>query len=323
MKNRTAKNGRKHGLDGKYPFFAAVALLFMILPSSCAGKKAAPVAQAKPEFKMIEVPASLTTIKERCEYVVLHYWDNFDFSDTTYIRYPEVTEQAFADFLEVAQLPQTDYATACTAIESTLLKAEPDTVMLNYFLGLYEKYLYDANSPMRNEEYYIPVLEYTIASPAVPELEKIRPQFRLDMARKNRVGETASDFVYTTAAGVSAPLSKIKSEYVILYFNNPDCTACKEIKMMMNTSPVLTNLISSGRVKVLALYPDADLQIWKNHLSDFPSSWINGYDKERRIETEKIYDLKAIPTLYLLDKDKRIILKDANFEKIEAYLAQH
>ncbi|MEF9924367.1 MAG: DUF5106 domain-containing protein, partial [Muribaculaceae bacterium] len=31
-------------------------------------------------------------------------------------------------------------------------------------------------------------------------------------------------------------------------------------------------------------------------------------------------DLKAIPSLYLLDKDKKIILKDATIEIIENYL---
>jgi hypothetical protein len=35
----------------------------------------------------------------------------------------------------------------------------------------------------------------------------------------------------------------------------------------------------------------------------------------------ELYDLKAMPTLYLLDKDKKVLLKDAPVEQVEQYLA--
>ena len=69
--------------------------------------------------------------------------------------------------------------------------------------------------------------------------------------------------------------------------------------------------------------PDEELDEWKKHLSEFPNEWINGYDKKFTIKEEQVYDLKAIPTLYLLDKDKTVLLKDATAPAIEAYLMQH
>ena len=36
---------------------------------------------------------------------------------------------------------------------------------------------------------------------------------------------------------------------------------------------------------------------------------------------EQVYDLKAMPTLYLLDAEKRVILKDASFEQVEERLS--
>ena len=53
-----------------------------------------------------------------------------------------------------------------------------------------------------------------------------------------------------------------------------------------------------------------------------PSKWINGYDKELTVRNRELYDLKAMPTLYLLDKDKKVLLKDAPVEQVEQYLAQ-
>ena len=48
--------------------------------------------------------------------------------------------------------------------------------------------------------------------------------------------------------------------------------------------------------------------------------WVNGYDKTFAIKEQQLYDLKAIPTLYLLNKDKTVLLKDAPAQTIEEYL---
>ena len=65
---------------------------------------------------------------------------------------------------------------------------------------------------------------------------------------------------------------------------------------------------------------DEDKEEWERHLPDFPKEWINGYDKKLVIKEKNLYDLKAIPTLYLLDKDKKVLLKDATVAQIDQYL---
>ena len=41
------------------------------------------------------------------------------------------------------------------------------------------------------------------------------------------------------------------------------------------------------------------------------------------IDQKNLYDLKAIPTLYLLDKDKTVLLKAATAKKNEEYLQKN
>ena len=41
-----------------------------------------------------------------------------------------------------------------------------------------------------------------------------------------------------------------------------------------------------------------------------PDNWINSYDKSMKMKNDELYDLRAIPTLYLLDQDKVVLLKD-------------
>jgi hypothetical protein len=90
----------------------------------------------------------------------------------------------------------------------------------------------------------------------------------------------------------------------------------------IENSDFLNTLLKRGELKIVAIYPDEDLAEWNNHYSKIPTTWINGYDYTHKMRNENTYDLKAIPTLYLLDKDKTVVLKDAvNARQIENYLA--
>ena len=78
-------------------------------------------------------------------------------------------------------------------------------------------------------------------------------------------------------------------------------------------------MVRDKQLVILAVYPDEDIVAWREHTADFPKEWLNGYDKDQMINQEELYDLRAIPSFYLLDKDKRVILKDVPVEQIEVY----
>ena len=272
----------------------------------------------KPTFEMVEIPSIITTPDERADYLAKHYWDKFNFKDTSYIHLPEITEQALANFIDVLQ--RVSPATASVSMKGMLKKAEADSTMFAYFTQTYEKYLYDPNSPLRNETLYIYVLQGMIDSPVLDDINKIRPAHLLELALKNRIGEAATDFTYTLTNGQSAQLYGIKAKHLLLFFYNPDCHACKEITDQLAASNLVSESIKKGELKILCVYPDEDLTAWKNHIAYMPAAWINSYDKSQALRNDEAYDLKAIPTLYLLDKDKKVLLKDVTFNQVIDYL---
>ncbi|WP_139265162.1 DUF5106 domain-containing protein [Bacteroides ihuae] len=273
----------------------------------------------KAAFTLPTIPAMLTTPEQRSNYLVKHYWDNFDFTDTSYIHRPEITEQAWVDYIDL--LKYVTLPTTQSSVKELMIKAgSKEKKVFMYFTELADKYFYDPNSPMRNEEFYIPVLETMIATPILSKAEKIRPQARLELAHKNRIGTPAINFTYTLLSGARGTLHGLSAEYTLLFFNNPGCHACEENIKGIKGSSIINQLIAEKRLKLLAVYPDEELDEWKRHLKEFPQEWINGYDRSATIKTKNIYDLKAIPTLYLLDKGKKVLLKDANLPDIETYL---
>jgi len=285
---------------------------------SCTGNSKKQQAKTSKEFSLPSIPLIITDPQARASYLADHYWDNFDFNDTALINKPEIAEQAFVNYIEI--LSHTALPVIVSSINNTIEQALANEYMFVYFTDLFEKYLYDPNSPMRNEEVYIVALDYIVASPKVDETNKIRPSFQLEHLNKNRPGQIAADFTYTLANGKREKMHNIKSDYLVIFFNNPGCQACKQIQFGFEQSPVILRMQAMGKLKVLAMYTDRDIDAWEQYQSVIPTQWINGYDDAFVINDEKLYDLRAIPNLYLLDKDKRVILKDAPPEHLELQL---
>ena len=246
--------------------------------------------------------------EQKMEYMREHYWDKFDFADTTFINQIDSTKMltAFAVYA-TGYIPD---SLAYKYMPRLMQRASTSKRMYTYFLMLAEGVLHDPNSPLRNDEKYIPVLESAVQSSWLDEYERMPYEYDLEITRLNRIGRTANDFTYTLASGRTATLHNIKADYTLIFISNPGCPMCREVKEQITTSPMLQELIERKELKVLVIYPDTDLEAWREHLQDYPASWINGYDADQRIEKERLYDLKAIPALYLLDKQKRVMAKD-------------
>lgn len=296
---------------------AIIFALFSLL--SCASKGKNNAEPEKFEIKRPDVPAMIASDRERAEYIAQHFWDRFDFSDTTALVHNDVLEQAFADYIGILHVIPTEEA--AKSLKSMLGKASSVPAMFNKFSYLSEHYLYDPNSPMHSEELYIPVLEFILASDKIDEVDKLRPRSHLEMALKNRVGGKAADIAVKLADGSEKTLYGTRARYVILYINNPDCAACAQITAQLIDSPTISYLFTNGDLQIFSVYPDEDITAWRAHAASMPKGWINGYDYSLEMRDKETYDLKAIPSLYLLDMEKNIIIKDAaEVRPIEVYL---
>ena len=284
----------------------------VLLALSCSGRRQPqPTAEksvAPREFTPGFTPLCLTSEGQR-EWERWHYWDNLDFADTLFIAEIDTAQmlKAYVQYISILSTYPTDGA----PIDSLMRRASASRRMLDYFAWLGEQVLHDPNSSIRNDEFYIPVLQSVLASPYYDEYERIAPSYDLKIASLNRVGQPANDFGYTLASGKRGRLYDLDAEYVLLFINNPGCPMCRDIREEITASPMLAKMIKQGRLQVLALYPDEDLAEWREYRSQIPAAWINAYDAGCEIRNNDLYNLSAIPALYLLDRDKRVLVKDS------------
>ena len=262
-----------------------------------------------PKVFLPALAPSHLSLEEQRDYLRWHYWDRFDFADTLFLSGTDTLQMidAYARYIMLISDRPTDPA----PMDSLMRKASVSRPMLDYFAMLAEKVLHDPNSPLRNDEFYIPVLQAQLAAPWYDEYERIGPEYDLHTAMQNRVGYKANDFRYTLASGKTGTLYGLQAEYVLLFINNPGCPMCREIREAITASPMLNEMIERGRLKVLALYPDEDLTEWRNYRDQIPPTWVNAYDAGCVIRDRDLYNLNAIPSLYLFDRDKRVLVKDS------------
>lgn len=303
----------------RWMYCIAIAVSLSFAAVSCGGRRSTAPQQGasapRRTFQPAVAPPHLDPAGQR-DYLRFHYWDRFDFADTTFLVQADTIEmmEAFARYAVLLSEHPTDAA----PMDSLMRRAAVSRPMLDYFALLAEHVLHNPNSPLRNAEFYIPVLRAQLASGYYDEYERIAPEYDLRMALQNRVGHAANDFVYTLASGRQGRLYDLKTEYVLLFVNNPGCAMCREIREAIVASPMLAEMIERGRLTVLALYPDEDLTEWERYRERIPAAWINAYDRGCVIREEGLYDLSAIPSLYLLDAGKRVLVKDSTeVEQIE------
>ncbi len=302
----------------------------LLLAVSCGGrKKAAPAAKDRP-FPQVVIPAAYTDPDERISYAIEHYWDGFFGGDgrTDSARVLGVpkgeVEQALANYIGVlgrAPLPQAGKAVS-GLFDALAAKQAADTSNRVYLAmtEMVARYLYDPNSPLRDEDLYLPFVQKMAASPLTKEDMRTAYRYEAQMCALNPRGSVAPDFVMTLRGGTQVRMHSVRAERTLLFFSNPGCHNCKEIIDALQADGNVLNLIREGRLAVLNIYVDEDLDAWRSYMPIYPKEWLNGYDAAHILRQDVLYNIRAIPSLYLLDAEKRILLKDAPLERVQEAL---
>ena len=314
---------------------AAVAVAIMML-AGCKGGNSGKKAAGNPadnRFPMPEVPAMITDQRQALEYIVAHFWDKFlaedrpGVQDTSLVRgFPE---EAFTDYMcqYALYLRASSPENGLAACRSFLGKVEqmqldnPGSTLWTKITNAYYDVMEDPNSPYRNEEYCIPLIEKRATSTLSTDAEKARAKHDLPLFCLNRLGEKAADFAFTLRNGRVMHLYDIDSEYTIIFFSNPGCTNCREVMDQLKNFPGIDDIIAEKRLAIANVYPDEDLSAWIQYSPIYPTNWYNGYDHLLAVNNTPLYNIRAIPSIYLLDKEKKVLIKDSPSDFLMEFLS--
>lgn len=289
--------------------------LFVLIALLATGVKAQPAG----DFPRTQIPHYIATKEAAMEWLTLHWWDNYDFSAAQKRYTPEANKRGFVEF--VSTLYVTSPECSFRAIEEMMHKAAASEDGYWLFLEMAEEMLYAPQSPLRNDLLWEAFVRHAVSKESpLDEPSKVRYRSLLKLVSRNQLGILATDFAFTLPDGSDRRLHDIEAPFTVIYFYNPGCGECARTKEQIDASGYLDILHQRGLVEVLALHPDEDITEWRRQLHEMPQWWIVAYDKGQTINREGLYDLKAIPTIYLLDHEKRVLMKDPTVENFLAVL---
>ena len=227
-------------------------------------------------------------------------------------RYNSFIEQVAALELDKAEF----------LMNATMETLSNDPKGYRQMMDLAEKRFSDPADPIHNETLYMTVLKHATEKFVLSSGEKEKQRLLLEGAKKNMIGSTATDFDYVTPGDKAVHhLKDLKADYILVYFNNPDCESCETVKERLSSNELINKLVNEKKLIVLGVYPYDDQKLWKQ--AKYPKMMINGWNQSRAIEYNELYDLPTLPCFYLLNKDYTVLAKnEGSLNKIEAMLKE-
>lgn len=257
-----------------------------------------------------EVPEPADSIKDKKLYRYLyyknHFWDGIDITDPGLLRTP-ILDAKIKEYLDDVVIQQSD--SVIKEVDLLITKASASKEAYRYLLiTLINKY--EASPVIDFDKVFVHIVEQYYLTGKADEwttketLEKL--QQRVNMIKPNFLGNDAPQLILWDTLGNKINLRDIDAKFTVLYFYDPDCGHCQR------KTPILYEQypeMQAKGVEILGICTGTDEKKWKDFIKNLDLGWINLADLQSQTYVKYFYDVRSTPTVYILDKDKKIILK--------------
>ena len=245
-----------------------------------------------------------------------HFFDNIDLTDERLLRTPILQARLNAFFTSVViQAPDS----INKEIDKIIRKCQSNYKVFQ-FIAVYLFNHFRESEIMGHDAVMVKLADDIYLSGKADWVTKefkddLRKQ--IDLIRPNLIGKKAENLVMDSYKGIFVSLYDIEKEFTILYFWEPDCGHCKE------ATPKLKAYYEKAKhdnIEVFAICTTSDKAKWTKYIEDNKLTWINGWDPERNSHFDFYYNVQSTPTVYILDKNKKIIAKKLAVEDIGSFI---
>lgn len=244
---------------------------------------------------------------QRYYYYKKHYFDNLDLGDERLLRTNFLFKRV--EYYMEKLTPQHPDSLA-TSVDYLLARMKKDGDMYRYYLSHFlNEY---ANSKIVGmDAVYVHIAKKYYLSGQAPWvdgelLEKIGKS--ASEIEPTLIGQPAPDAKLRRKDGSTLNIRDIESKYVVLYFWDPDCGHCKKSSPDMiafhdkfkNKGVQLVGICTEIRDEVKKCWETIDERGYE---------WMNLVDPFLQSRYKTKYNIKSTPQIFILDKDKKIIMK--------------
>jgi thiol-disulfide isomerase/thioredoxin len=259
--------------------------------------------------------------EERMNWLKNHFLDKVNFNDTLLLRSDAWVNKAvsYLSLYSNNRLPQKQLEAEFIKAVTVMLSAasvNPDIFkfLLDYFVGGFDKYHFDEVITYLADNFQDPFA-------CEDQARKTSLQKKLENFKKIAVGKTAPDIEVPDIKGKPVRLTGISSEYTLLMFWSSECGHCMQ---MMPKVKQLYDRQKPKRYEILAVSLDTSRNAWTAEIKNDKLNWLNvcelkGFNSKSADE----YNIYATPTMFLLDRGKKILSKPTTYKELEQALREN
>ena len=262
------------------------------------------------------------------KYYKSHYWDGVDFWDDLFARTTFFDGKLDKYFAEIV-IPNAD--TVIKEMDRMLAFASVSQDMTRFllvkFINRYynQKYMWEDAVFVHLYEKYLANKEYSWMNASGKKMITDRAYSLM----ANILGTPAADIDLPDSTGKKIRLYDINSSYTLVCFWDATCGHCKEVLPKIDSFYTAKWKASGLKIYSVSKETSGTIDDWKKYIREANLNWVNVFysrnEEKARVTNgipgySQLYDVQSFPTLYLLDKDKRIIAKKLTYEQMDDIL---
>lgn len=263
-----------------------------------------------------EVPTAPKGVADTAAYIFYeyrsHYWDKFPFNDPRIVFTP-ILNAKISEYIE--KLTPLVPDSVISSIRFICSKLQPNQRAYRYAVSYcINKYAKDKTVGF-DAVYVFMVNEYYASGKApwvaAETLDKMTARSRV--LEPLLLGRVAPALNLPDTANVKHSLLAVNAPFTIVFFWSPDCSHCLE------DAPKLLQFYHKAKgkgIEVYAVAGSATQQQWLDAIKTNGLDWINVMDTDNQRQQ---YDITMFPVVYILDKDKKIVMKRLEVDQIQLF----
>jgi thiol-disulfide isomerase/thioredoxin len=248
-----------------------------------------------------------------------HYWDNFDLADDRMLR-TGLFQPRLDRYIKDLTVQQVDSLTkeADMLVKRTKGNKETKNYVIWYLTSQYER-----PKVLGTDGLFIHMVEKYWLTGQVDNLDSTTRKTvseRVAILKPLQVGKPFR--LPAVGDTLARPIDLLKAttgaEYTIVMYYAPHCGHCREAAPKIKK---FTDSPAGKGVKMIAIAIEDSPDDWKKFIREFGlTSWIHGYDHTQTTDFRRQYDVFSTPTIYVLDKDRKIIARALPSESVEDFM---
>ncbi len=251
-------------------------------------------------------PDTCSTLEERCNFIITHFWDGFDISKP--ITDDAAFERTFRDFVDFFRYSHRNVV--MSTVRDFINKAQSNASNLQKVGQVAESALYGTEAEYWSDEVYVAFAKALAGSKQLPR--DVRDHYASQLARINSVQVGAMlDFEFVGLDGLKQHLSDLNAKTFILLFLD-DSTDSMIGRLRLSTDVALNALLNEGEATLVCLCANKYTADWASAAAGYADNWIIGCGEN----LAKDLDLRAFPVCYMLDDQRTILNKTLSVEAL-------